>query len=319
LISVSGRQIKLLAEFILNKSGIKILFIIKRRIEMLKKMTVFFAAALAAVFLVSCDDSSDSAEKLGKNYDICAGHNPAGIVFDLVTEDGAKGKAKILDIGKAGGEIKEIRASLGANDLWLKTIKAFAKMGQEDDAPVEMKGHPFIDMNGTDVKAWSFKKGAEATPEAYKAITEVPDGYTNAVNMKSDPVDTWLDMLEVKDVTKEGKVVRTIDFAASANMPKVKGLIKDEIKSGYAYNKLTDKSEPPKTVQGDGVIKTHYNGKMAIGDRWKTKNSKSVIYIIKTKENKYVKFFIMEFPSTDATRQTGFIKIAWDLLPDPEI
>lgn len=58
---------------------------------------------------------------------------------------------------------------------------------------------------------------------------------------------------------------------------------------------------------------------MVIGDKWKASAKNAVaddelVWIIKTREGRWVKFIVTEFPATNAPTATGYINIEWDFL-----
>ena len=63
-------------------------------------------------------------------------------------------------------------------------------------------------------------------------------------------------------------------------------------------------------------LNQEYN-KLVIGQRWKAAASNDIaddepIWIIKTRENKIIKFIVLEMPAKEAPTSTGYVKLEWD-------
>ncbi len=66
------------------------------------------------------------------------------------------------------------------------------------------------------------------------------------------------------------------------------------------------------------ALKKEY-AKLVIGDKWRTSANDTtpeneIIWIIKTKEGKLVKFIVTEFPAKNAATASGYVNIEWDFL-----
>lgn len=66
------------------------------------------------------------------------------------------------------------------------------------------------------------------------------------------------------------------------------------------------------------LVRKQFN-KLVIGDYWKMSlfnsiNDDEPIWIIQTRDNKYVKMLVFEFPCKNAPTKTGYCSIEWDLI-----
>jgi hypothetical protein len=67
-----------------------------------------------------------------------------------------------------------------------------------------------------------------------------------------------------------------------------------------------------------GKLQEEY-AKLVIGEKWKsaaknTKDGDELIWIVKTREGKLVKFMVTDFPADPAPTTSGYVSITWDYL-----
>ncbi len=126
--------------------------------------------------------------------------------------------------------------------------------------------------------------------------------------------------IKLYSTTVLAKVVSTNGETGYNAITNTAGLISGLAADGIAVLNVSDVKKDScgnLWYKSTGGLKSFYD-QLVIGEKWKkTSKSESTTqktYIIKTREGRYVKFMIKEFPASGAPTSTGYVDIIWTLL-----
>ena len=246
---------------------------------MKKNLLVFSVFAL--LMLPGCDDSGDDSNSIvvlpvDSPYLICVNRNPGGVGFDFDS-----GVAYNLDENPYMDW-----------DLRIKTHK-----GHKDANPRSgYKGRPVIDLAGGAPDGVSGYLHANSVVESdYTdfALTDVVDA-----NFVFDPVDDY-------------------DISTVAVITYNHG---DGDQTGYVYAGTFNSTDYDDPTTDHNTLREVYKDSFALANGsgfeywWSGGSFATPLYVIKTDQGTVVKFWLEEFPATNAATSSGYINIRWEVL-----
>ena len=248
----------------------------------MKKNLLFLLSAFALLLIPGCDYSGDD-DKAGVSpvespYLICVNRNPGGVGFDF-------------DSGVAYNLDENPNMDW---DLRIKTLK-----GHKDANPrIGYKGRPVIDLAGVSpggVSGYRHSTGVDETAYNAFASSDATGTFT------FDPVDGY-------DITN----VASITYNHGEG---------DE--TGYVYAGTFNSTDYDSDAEDDNTLREVYNASFALANYgtnggfeywWASGSFATPLYVIKTDQGTVVKFWLEEFPATNAATTSGYINIRWEVL-----
>lgn len=253
----------------------------------MKKTLLLALTTVALLMLVpGCDDSSDDKKDPGLSpvetpYLICVNRNPGGVGFNF-------------DSGVA--------YNLDENPGMDWDLRIITHKGHKDANPRSgYKGRPVIDLAGTSsdgVSAYRHATGVDETAYENFALTDVVDA-----SFAFDPVDGY-DISTVAGIT--------YDYSDGNGE-----------QTGYVYAGTFNSTDYDIDAESDNTLREVYNASFILANYgtnggfeywWAGGSFATPLYVIKTDQGKVVKFWLEEFPATNAATTSGYINIRWEVL-----